>query len=63
TRLDWRMCRPFLYDIKPYLRPTGNRLTVFVGNTLANALQDPFSRFLPIAPIGLMGPVELICGA
>ena len=54
------MCGPFRYDIQSHVRAKDNRLTIWVGNTLANALRDPFSHFIPIRPAGLLGPVTLL---
>lgn len=58
--LGWRICRPYEFDTGGALRPTGNRLTVTVANTLVHALRDGFSHFLQIPPSGLLGPVRVL---
>ncbi|MBQ7699586.1 MAG: glycosyl transferase family 2 [Clostridia bacterium] len=56
--LGVRICPPYSYDLSTALREGENEMVIEVSNTLANALHDGFSAFLPIPASGLKGPVE-----
>ena len=55
--LGVRICPPYNYDLSDVLREGENEMTIEVSNTLANALRDGFSAFLPIPASGIKGPV------
>lgn len=52
-----RISRPYLYDVTDAVAPGVNTATVVVSNTLVRRERDYFSRFLPLAPAGLLGEV------
>ena len=56
--LGVRVCPPYSYDLSGALKDGENEMVIEVSNTLANALRDGFSAFLPIPASGLQGPVK-----
>ena len=48
-----RLCPPYGYDLSDKLTEGENEIVIEVSNTLANAVRDPFSAFLPIPRSGL----------
>ncbi len=54
-----RVAPPYCYDISSAAQTGSNTVCVTVGNTLVHADRDAFSRYLPIAPSGLLGGLEL----
>ena len=54
------VCRPFLFDITEAVKEGKNELRVEVFTTLANALRDPVSMYVPLAPTGISGDVEIL---
>jgi len=55
-----RLCPPYRLPIGHLVRPGANELVIEVTNTLVREQLDPFSRFAPLEPSGLLGPVQLI---
>lgn len=55
-----RICPPYRFSISKLLRPGKNQIEVEVTNTLACAIRDGFSKFMPANPSGLLGPVRLL---
>lgn len=55
--LGVRICPPYAYDLSSALKDGENEMTIEVSNTLANAVRDGFSAFLPIPASGVQGPV------
>ena len=55
-----RITAPYVFPISHLLRDGRNTITVEVANTLVGKERDRFSQNMPIAPSGLMGPVQLI---
>lgn len=55
-----RVCGPFRYDITEKLKEGQNTLKILVSTTLANALQDPVSMYVPLAPTGISGGLKLL---
>lgn len=56
-----RLCRPYLFDLTPYLKAGSNRLNIEVTNTLGTQVRDALSHYLPIEPFGIEGEVTLTC--
>ncbi|MBR4979153.1 MAG: hypothetical protein IKX77_01215 [Clostridia bacterium] len=56
--LGVRVCLPYRYDLSGAIKDSENELVIEVSNTLANAVRDGFSAFLPIPASGLQGPVS-----
>ena len=54
-----RIQAPYCFDISRAVQVGENRLTVQVTNNRGYLERDMFSRFLPLAPVGLLGPVTL----
>jgi L-iditol 2-dehydrogenase len=48
------------FDISGMVKRGENVLEVEVANTLAYRMKDGLSRFLPLTPSGLLGPVRLV---
>lgn len=60
-RRESRLCRPYLFDLTPYLKAGSNRLNIEVTNTLGTQVRDALSHYLPIEPFGIEGEVTLTC--
>lgn len=54
-----RISRPYLFDVTDALREGENRAEVVVSNTLAQKVRDSFSRYLQLAPAGLLGGMKI----
>ncbi len=54
------VCKPFVYDISKAMKEGENKVAVDVFTTLANSERDPVSMFIPLAPTGMYGEVELL---
>ncbi|MDD4414988.1 MAG: hypothetical protein PHR14_10705 [Oscillospiraceae bacterium] len=54
-----RVSAPYKWDISGAVKPGTNKIEVIVANTLVNRQKDYFSRFMPIPPSGLFGPVTI----
>lgn len=54
------ICRPFVYDITNALKVGENQLKIEVYTTIANAELDPVSMFVPMAPTGICGEIEIL---
>ena len=57
--LGIRITKPYAFDITKAIKATDNVATVTVSNTLAQNTRDYFSRFLQLAPSGLLGEISL----
>ena len=57
--LGIRICRPYMFDITDAVKDGENRAVVTVSNTLAQKVRDGFSRFLQLAPSGLLGDMRI----
>ena len=55
-----RIAAPYTYPVAELLRAGKNVVTVDVANTLTGKVQDRFTRYMPIPPSGLLGPVRLL---
>ena len=58
--LGQRIDAPFVFDVKKAIREGKNELVVEVTNSLVHQQPDKFSRYVPIGPSGLLGPVSLM---
>lgn len=54
-RCGMRVCPPYRFDITEKIKAGENELVAVSYNTLANALQDNISMFVPLAPTGITG--------
>jgi len=54
-----RICPPYDFDITGLVKKGENSLAIEVTNTLVYQQHDSLSMWHPIAPYGLIGPVEL----
>ena len=54
-----RISQPYVFDITDALISGENTVTVVVSNTLGQKVRDYFSKFLQLAPSGLLGGVKL----
>ena len=59
TVLPARIAPPYVFDCSDLLLPGDNHLVIEVTNTLVNQVQDWFSQFHQLEPVGLLGPVHL----
>ncbi len=50
---------PYRFDITEFVKNGENDLEIYVANTLANHIHDPFSARMLLKPSGLMGPVTV----
>lgn len=57
--LGLRFCPPYRFDAGGCLHQGKNRLSVEVRNHLAYEIRDEFSAYLPLEPIGLLGPITI----
>lgn len=57
--LGIRISRPYAFDITDAVREGENAAEVVVSNTLVRRVHDHFSRFLQLAPSGLLGGMAL----
>ena len=55
-----RICRPYRFELTEFLNDGMNELEIIVSNTLANREKDNFSKYMPIPPSGLLGPVKVL---
>ncbi len=55
-----RITAPYAFPISAFLKQGDNTVTVEVANTLVGKVRDGFSHNMPIAPSGLLGPIQLI---
>ncbi len=54
-----RVCPPYRFEITDQVKVGENKITLNVYTTLANAIKDPVSLFVPIEPTGAHGRVIL----
>ena len=54
-----RISRPYLFEVTGAIVCGGNEVTVVVSNTLGQKIKDRFSKFLQLAPSGLLGGMRL----
>jgi len=54
------VCNPFIYDVTNAVKEGKNELNIKVYTTIANAQRDPISMFVPLAPTGVSGEIELL---
>ncbi len=54
------VCKPFVYDITESAKEGENELRVEVFTTLANSFRDPVSMYIPMAPTGIYGKVDIL---
>lgn len=54
-----RISKPYLFEVTHALRDGVNHAEVVVSNTLAQQVRDSFTRFLQLAPSGLLGGMKL----
>lgn len=54
-----RVCPPYRFDITSAVRIGRNEIVAVAYNTLANAMQDNVSMFVPLAPTGISGRTQL----
>ena len=57
--LGIRLCAPYSFDVTDTLLDGENDIVVTVGNTLVRDTPDYFSRYLLLAPSGLLGDIHL----
>lgn len=57
--LGIRITKPYMFDITNVAKATDNTAVVTVSNTLAQNTRDYFSRFLQLAPSGLLGDISI----
>jgi hypothetical protein len=60
TDAGLKICPPYRLSIEHLVRPGINAIKIEVTNTLVREQPDPFSRFAPFEPSGLIGPVRLL---
>ncbi|MBR0463124.1 MAG: glycosyl transferase family 2 [Clostridia bacterium] len=61
--LGQRIDAPYVFDITGAVKAGENSLLVVVTNSLVHQQPDVFSRYVPIGPSGLLGPVRLLYAA
>ncbi len=54
-----RICPPYRFELTGILRAGDNTVEIEVANTLVQQMKDRLSRYMQIAPSGLLGPVVL----
>ncbi len=54
------ICKPFLFDVTDAVVDGVNELKVEVFTTIANAIKDPVSMFVPLSPTGIWGEVSYL---
>ena len=54
------VCNPFAFDVSKAIIDGENTVKVEVFTTLANAIKDPVSMFVPLARTGISGNVSLL---
>ncbi len=54
------ICKPFVYDISKAVKQGENTVRIEVYTTLANSERDPVSMFIPLAPTGIFGDIEIL---
>ena len=54
-----KVCPPYRFDVTDCVKVGANRVKLEVYTTLANAIKDPVSMFVPIEPTGAHGKVTL----
>lgn len=50
---------PFRFEVYGYLQNGDNTIRIEVMNNLGYRGRDSFSKYLPLPPIGLLGPVSI----
>ena len=55
-----QVCNPFAFDVSKAIVEGENTIKVEVYTTLANAIKDPVSMFVPLARTGISGKVWLL---
>jgi len=58
--LGERIDRPYTYDISKAVKAGKNKLVLEISNNLVHQHMDSLSRYVQIAPSGLIGPVRLL---
>ena len=51
------ICKPFAFDVSNAVVDGENELKVEVYTTIANAVKDPVSMFVPLSPTGIWGEI------
>jgi hypothetical protein len=54
-----KVCPPYRFDVTDCVKVGANQVKLEVYTTLANAIKDPVSMFVPIEPTGAHGKVTL----
>ena len=58
--LGIRITAPYAFGVSEHLVAGENTVTIEVANTLVGKVRDKLSHCMPIAPSGLLGPIQLI---
>ncbi len=54
------ICKPFVFDISNAIKDGENDIRIVTYTTLANVMRDPVSMYVPLAPTGVYGDVEIL---
>jgi hypothetical protein len=53
------ICPPYIFDISGAVKEGANTVEIEAANTLAQAVKDHFSFYIPLPPSGVLGPIRL----
>lgn len=54
------VCKPFVFDVASAVVDGENELKIEVYTTIANAVKDPVSKYVPLSPTGIWGEISYI---
>lgn len=54
------ICKPFAFDVSDAVLEGENDLRIEVYTTIANAVKDPVSMFVPLSPTGIYGEIKYL---
>jgi len=56
---DTRIAPPYIFDISGMAKIGDNKIDIKVINSLGRNKRDPFSQYIPVEPLGIVGKVKL----
>ena len=54
------ICKPFAFDVSKAVLDGENHLRIEVYTTIANAVKDPVSMYVPLSPTGVYGEIKYL---
>lgn len=55
-----RVCPPYRFDLSPHVQDGENKIVIECATTLAEEIDDGFSKYMQLSPIGISGRVSFL---